>query len=152
MAKLVVGSLEEVKQLKGKTLGPTEWKVITHEQVNDFARATGDFQWIHTDPERAARESPFKKTIAHGYMSLALLGGMYFEMIEVQGVKMAVNYGTNKVRFPAPLPVGASVRMAAEVAEVETIEGGLQLTIKASLEVQGASKPAMVAEVLFRYY
>ncbi len=152
MARLVVGSLEEVKELKGKQLGPTEWKVITQEQVNDFARATGDFQWIHTDPERAAKESPFKKTIAHGYMSLALLGGMYFEMIEVKGVKMAVNYGANKVRFPAPLPVGSSVRMAAEVAEVEPVEGGVQLTVKATLEVQGAPRPAMVAEVLFRYY
>lgn len=152
MARLVVGSLEEVKQLKGKKLGPTDWKVITQEAVNDFAKATGDFQWIHTDPERAAKESPFKKTIAHGYMSLALLGGMYFDMIEVKGAKMAVNYGANKVRFPAPLPVGSNVRMSAEVIDVEEIQGGLQLTLKATLEVQDAPRPAMVAEVVFRYY
>lgn len=145
-------SVQAASGIKGKVLGTTGWRTVTQEEVNDFARATGDHQWIHIDPERAARESPFKKTIAHGYLSLSLVPVLFGELLDVQGAKMGINYGANKIRFPAPVPVGSNVRLAAEIADVEAVDGGVQLTVKATVEIEGGKKPALAAELLYRYY
>jgi acyl dehydratase len=145
-------SVQEASGIKGKVLGTTGWRKVTQDEVNDFARATGDHQWIHIDPERAARESPFKKTIAHGYLSLSLVPVLLGELLDVQGAKMGINYGANKIRFPAPVPVGSNVRLAAEIADVEAVDGGVQLTVKATVEIEGGKKPALAAELLYRYY
>ncbi|MEW6335873.1 MAG: MaoC family dehydratase [Acidobacteriota bacterium] len=150
MAKTTVG-VNEIGTLVGKSLVGERWHEVTQEQVNGFADATGDHQWIHVDPERARRESPFGRPIAHGYLSLSLAPMFLFEILDVTGARFVVNYGLNKVRFPAPVFVGARVRMVFEVMGVEPIEGGFQVTIKGSLEVEGTTKPGVVAEIVFRY-
>jgi acyl dehydratase len=129
----------------------SEWRTVTQEAVDAFALATGDQQWIHVDPARAAAESPFGGTIAHGFMSLALVSTLLFSTLEVTGVRLVVNYGANRVRFPAPVRVGARVRGSFEIVAVEAIADGAQLTFKATIEVESGTKPAMVAEILFRY-
>ena len=125
---------------------------VTQEQVNLFADATGDHQWIHVDPERATKESPFGGPIAHGYLTLSLGPKLLPQIMQVQGVKMGVNYGANKVRFPSPVPVGAKLRAGASLAEVEDVAGGVQVTMDVTFEVDGAPKPACVAQILLRYY
>jgi acyl dehydratase len=151
MARITL-PVDQAKTLKGKSLGKTEWREVTQEMVNQFAQATGDHQWIHTDPARAAKESPFRKTIAHGYFTLALVPVFFWELIEITGARLVINYGSNKVRWPAPVPIPSRVRMAAEISDVDDFEGGFQVVIQASIEVEGHPKPAMVAEVLYRYY
>jgi acyl dehydratase len=148
----ILEGLDKAADLKGKPLGTSGWRKITQEQVNAFAEATGDHQWIHVDPVRAAKESPFKGPIAHGYLTLSVIPALLPDVLEVKGVKMGVNYGANKIRFPSPVPVGSEVRLVAEMADVEKIEGGVQLTLKATIEVKGGQKPALAAEVLYRYY
>ena len=135
----------------GSHLGYTEWQVMDQERVDRFADATDDHQYIHVDPERA-KASPFGGTIAHGYLTLALAAPVTMQLLQVSDAVAGVNYGLDKVRFPAPLPVGAQWRGGAELVSVEDVPGGKQGKLKVTIEVQGAEKPAMVAECLVRLY
>jgi acyl dehydratase len=135
----------------GLELGPSEWREITQERVNLFADATGDHQWIHVDPERAAT-GPFGGTIAHGYLTLSMLPESAFALIDVEDASAAINYGLNKVRFPAPVPVGSRIRTSYRIADVAEVEGGVQVTTQATVEREGSEKPVCVAETLSRYY
>jgi acyl dehydratase len=134
----------------GDRFGPSTWIEITQEKIDGFAEATGDHQWIHVDPERAAA-GPFGTTIAHGYLTLSLLPVASYEVIPREG-RMGINYGVNRVRFPAPVPVGSRVRATFEAKQVEPIEGGRQSTLVATIEREGGEKPVCVAEVVFRSY
>ncbi len=148
-----VNGIAELKSKVGEHLGFSDWVEVTQEQVNLFAEATGDHQWIHVDPERAAKESPFGGPIAHGYLTLSLGPMLMPQILRVEGIKMGVNYGTGKVRFPAPVPVGSSVRLGAELVSVDDVgNGGAQVTMIFTYEVEGAPKPSCVAEIIFRYY
>jgi acyl dehydratase len=147
----VVNGLEELKRLAGADLGPTGWLEITQDRVDTFAEATGDRQWIHVDTDRA-RSGPFGGTIAHGYLTLALVIPLWSELLRVEGVGMAINYGLNRLRFPTPVPVGAGIRLRARVASVVEVTGGLQLDLEFTVELRGAEKPAAVAEAVYRYY
>ncbi len=144
--------LEDLKTYIGQHLGYSDWMEVTQEQVNQFADATGDHQWIHVDPERAAKESPFGGAIAHGYLTISLAPPLLGQVLRVEGVKMGVNYGINKLRFPSPVPVGAKLRAGATLASVEEIPGGAQVAMDATFEVEGADKPSCVAQVVYRYY
>lgn len=146
-----VDGLAELQAKVGEHLGYSDWHEITQDQVNKFADATGDHQWIHVDVKRAMG-GPFGGPIAHGYLTLSLAPTMLAETVRVNGVVMGVNYGLNKLRFPSPVPVGARLRMGAKVAGVEPINGGVQATYELTFETEGGSKPSCVAEVLFRYY
>ena len=148
----IINGIEELKAKVGEHFGYSDWLEITQGQVNLFADATGDHQWIHVDPERAKKESPFGGPIAHGYLTLSLGPKLLPQIMQVQGVKMGVNYGANKVRFPSPVPVGAKLRAGASLAEVEDVAGGVQVTMDVTFEVDGAPKPACVAQILLRYY
>lgn len=141
----------DVAGLAGTDLGHTDWVEITQEQVNTFADATGDHQWIHVDPERA-KDGPFGAPIAHGFLTLSLAVTFWTELLEVEGVTTKVNYGLEKVRFVSPVKVGARVRMNAVVAEVTEIPGGYQLTVDQTIEIDGGTKPAVVARGLYRFY
>ena len=143
--------IDELKTYAGKHLGYSDYVEITQEQVNLFADATGDHQWIHVDPERA-KAGPFGGPIAHGYLTLSLAPALLPEILQVSGISMGVNYGCNKVRFPSPVPVGAKVRAGAELVSVEDVTGGAQVTMSVTFEVEGAPKPSCVAEVVYRYY
>ncbi|HEV3187805.1 MAG TPA: MaoC family dehydratase [Acidimicrobiales bacterium] len=146
-----VKSMDELTALVGTHLGYSEYVTVTQEQVNLFAEATGDHQWIHVDPERAAA-GPFGHTIAHGYLTLALVPVLLGGVMKVDGVSMGVNYGTNKVRFTSPVPVGSEVRAGATLATVDEVSGGVQVALDVIVEVKDASKPSCVAQVVFRYY
>jgi acyl dehydratase len=135
----------------GEHLGYSAWQTITQEQVNLFADATGDHQWIHVDPERA-KSGPFGGPIAHGYLTLSLIPALLGQVLVVEGISMGVNYGANKVRFPAPVPVGAELRLGATLASVEEVQGGVQVTLDTTFEVKDAPKPSCVAQVVFRFY
>ena len=149
----VVNGLEEITALAGADLGRTGWTEVTQERVNLFADATGDHQWIHVDPGRAAA-GPFGGTIAHGYLTLSMVIPLFTELLEVTGISMTINYGLNKVRFPAPVPVGAKIRLAVVVAAVEPVGdgGAVQLTVDFVVELDGGTKPACVAQAIYRYY
>jgi acyl dehydratase len=148
---LTVSGAEGLKGLVGQHIGYSDWHEVTQEQVNLFADATGDHQWIHVDPERA-KAGPFGGPIAHGYLTLSL--GPYFlpRMWRVDGFSMGVNYGCEKVRFPSPVPVGGKLRCGATVDAVDEISGGVSVTMTLTFEVEGASKPSCVAQVVYRYY
>ncbi len=135
----------------GTQFGPSSWIEIPQEKINAFAEATGDHQWIHVDPERAA-QGPFGTTIGHGYLTLSLLPVMSYEVVPRQEGGMAVNYGLNKVRFPAPVPVGSRVRGTFHVDSVDEQEWGFQAQMTATVEREGGDKPVCVAELIFRYY
>jgi acyl dehydratase len=152
MAARVINGPDELKALVGEHLGYSEYLEVTQERVNTFAEATGDFQWIHVDVDRANRESPFGGPIAHGYLTLSLGPMLYPQVVRVEGFKLGVNYGANKVRFPSPVPVGSNVRLGVKMLDVEDISGGVQLTMEFTFEVEGASKPSCVAEIVFRSY
>ena len=152
MTATVAHGIDGLRALAGKDLGTSDWLEVTQEQVNTFADATGDHQWIHVDVERAKKESPFGGPIAHGYLTLSLGPRLLPQVVAVTGISMAVNYGCNKVRFPSPVPVGAKVRAGVELTDVEDVQGGVQATMKVTYEVEGAPKPACVAELLIRYY
>jgi len=143
--------LDEVKAAKGEKLGTSDWVPVEQDRVNTFADATGDHQWIHVEPERA-KDGPFGGPIAHGYLTLSLLPMLSWQVYDVEGAKMAVNYGLNKVRFPSPVKVGSKVRATFELAEVEEISGGLQLVVRATVEAEGSEKPVCVAETVSRVY
>ena len=145
-------TLAELPKLAGTELGVSDWFEVTQERVNLFADATGDHQWIHVDPERAAKESPFGGPIAHGYLTLSLLIPMWAQVLKVTDATMGVNYGLNKVRFPAPVPVGSKIRLTATLKSVEEVAGGYQLTVGAVIEAEGAPKPVCIAEPIFRTY
>jgi len=140
----------------GKKVGPSSWMTVNQERINQFAEATGDHQWIHVDVERAKKESPYKGPIAHGFLTLSLLPVLNNEVSGASsgypGVKMGVNYGLNKVRFPAPVPAGARVRASSKLIEVSDIEGGLQLIREVTIEAEGQAKPCCVAESISRLY
>jgi acyl dehydratase len=143
--------IEGLKAHVGEHLGYSDWHEVTQDQVNRFADATLDHQWIHVDPERA-KAGPFGGPIAHGYLTLSLGPHLLGQVFQVEGTKMGVNYGLNKVRFPSPVPVGSKLRVGATVAGVEDLAGGAQVVINLSFEVEGQEKPACVAEAVFRYY
>jgi acyl dehydratase len=147
----VFESLDELRGAAGTHLGWTDWVAIDQERVQLFADATGDHQWIHVDVERANAESPFGGPIAHGYLTLALSNLFLPELLQVPGASAGVNYGTGKVRFPSPVPVGSSIRGGAEVTAVEEITGGVQTTITITIEIEGTDKPACVIESLSRW-
>lgn len=147
----ILNGADELKAKVGEHLGYSEYHEITQEQVNLFADATGDHQWIHVDPERA-KSGPFGGPIAHGYLTLSLAPSLIPEVVQVHGFSMGVNYGCEKVRFPSPVPVGSKLRAGAELVGVEDVAGGVQVAMKLTFEVEGASKPSCVAEVVYRYY
>ncbi|MGK5533773.1 MaoC family dehydratase [Streptomyces sp. URMC 129] len=144
-------SPDELRAATGEQLGTSEWLEIGQKKIDLFAEATGDHQWIHVDPERAAT-GPFGSTIAHGYLTLALLPVLVPQVVRVEGVRMALNYGVNKVRFPAPVPVGSRVRAGVAVAEVTDAGEGVQVVLAVTMEREGGSKPVCVAESVTRYY
>jgi acyl dehydratase len=148
----VIEGIAGLKDLVGTHLGYSDYLEITQERVNQFAEATGDHQWIHVDPERATAESPFGGPIAHGYLTLSLGPVLAPQIMRVEGISMGVNYGASKVRFPSPVPVGAKLRLGAELTDVTDISGGAQVSMTFTFEVEGATKPSCVSEIIFRYY
>jgi acyl dehydratase len=146
-----IDGIDGLKSQVGQHLGYSEWHEVTQEQINLFAEATGDHQWIHVDVERA-KSGPFGGPIAHGYLTLSLTPTLLTEAFVVTDISMGINYGLNKLRFPAPVPVGSKVRLGAELAHVEDTPGGAQVTLAVTYETEGGTKPVCVAEVLFRYY
>ena len=147
----VVTSVEQLKGLIGQETRVGDWHTVTQDEINAFAEATGDHQWIHVDPERA-KDSPFGTTIAHGYYTLSLAPKLSDEVFTMDGFAFAVNYGLNKVRFPAPVPVDSKVRMRAKVAELEEIQGGAQMIMELTFEREGGDKPVCVAQSVVRVY
>lgn len=147
-----IATLEDLKALAGTEVAVSSWIEVSQERVNLFADATGDHQWIHVDPVRCGRESPFGRPIAHGFLTLALLPAIFEDALSMLDVRMVLNYGLNKVRFPAPLPVGSRVRGRLSLQAVEDIDGGSQLVWDVVLECEGGSKPVCVAEFLMRRY
>lgn len=146
-----IEGVEGLRSLVGSSLGYSQWHTITQDQINAFADATGDHQWIHIDPERA-KAGPFGTTIAHGYLTLSLVPMLSAEAFRVSGVAMGVNYGANKIRFPAPVPSGSKVRLEATLVSVEEVSGGVQVATEVVISVEGAAKPSLVAETLARFY
>ena len=151
MAAKVINGANELKALVGEHLGYSPYMEITQERVNQFAEATGDFQWIHVDVERA-KAGPFGAPIAHGYLTLSLGPVLYPQVVRVDGFAMGVNYGANKVRFPSPVPVGSNLRLGVKLLEAKDIAGGAEITLEFTFECEGASKPSCVAEIIFRLY
>jgi acyl dehydratase len=151
MSARVINGADELKSLVGEHLGYSPYMEISQERVNQFAEATGDFQWIHVDVERA-KKGPFGAPIAHGYLTLSLGPVLYPQVVQIGGFSMGVNYGANKVRFPSPVPVGANVRLGVKLLSAEDIPGGIQTTLEFTFECEGASKPSCVAEVIYRSY
>ena len=146
---LTVETPQDLAKHVGQKLGPSEWLTVDQAMIDKFAEATGDHQWIHVDVERAKRELPGGKTIAHGYLTLSLLPRMMPELLKVTKRSRGVNYGSNKVRFVSPVPAGARVRLRSTIKNVEPVEGnGVRITFEAVIEVEGQSRPAMVAETL----
>jgi acyl dehydratase len=143
--------IERLGEHVGQHLGWTDWREITQDRVDGFADATDDHQWIHVDRERAAA-GPFGGTIAHGYLTLALVAPALAELVHVEGISMGVNYGLDRVRFPAPVPVGSRIRAGAELAELTEVAGGVQAKLVVTFEIENGEKPACVAEVLVRFY
>jgi len=149
---LVLNGFDELKARAGTDLGRSQWLEVTQERVNTFADATGDHQWIHVDLE-AARSGPFGGTIAHGYLTLSLVIPMFGELLSVQGIRMGINYGLNRVRFPTPVPVGSRIRLAAGIDSVEEVgANAMQAVVNLTVELEGSDKPACVAQAIYRYY
>src|SRR5579864_8623356 len=147
-----IDGIDGLRERVGEHLGYSEWHTVTQDQVNLFADATGDHQWIHVDPERAA-SGPFGATIAHGYLTLSIIPAILHEVIRVQGFTFGVNYGCNKVRFPSPVKVGSKLRLGAAVGSVETVGAdGVQVVLDITIETEGSDKPSCVAQVVYRYY
>lgn len=143
--------LTDLPARAGQSLGTSVWRTVTQDDIDTFARLTGDEQWIHVDPDRAAA-GPFGSTIAHGYFTLSLSTLILDELVEVTGAALVLNYGSNRVRYPTPVPVGAKLRAAVDVAEVDAIPGGVQVIYRLTYELDGARKPACVADIVYRYY
>ena len=152
MSTTTTTTLAELPSYKGQVLGVSDWFDITQERVNTFADATDDHQWIHVDVGRANAESPFGGPIGHGFLTLSLFVPMWSQVLTVTDVGMAVNYGVNKVRFPAPVPVGSRIRLTATLVDVEEVKGGLQLVVGGVIEREGGDKPVCVVESVTRFY
>ena len=153
MATRIISGIEELKTLAGEEIGVSDWFEVTQARINAFADATEDHQWIHIDAERAKTASPFGTTIAHGFLTLSLLPHLAAQAYRVQGeFKMGINYGLNRLRFISPVPAGSRVRARFTLQSVEDVAGGVQLTVVATVEIDGGQKPALVAEWLMRYY
>jgi acyl dehydratase len=151
VAAVEVDGIEGLKAIQGKTIGPSDWREVTQEDINAFAELSGDDQWIHVDVERAKKESPFGTTVAHGNLTLSLIDGLRLGLIKSSGFTLGVNYGWNRVRFPAPVPAGSKVRATAEVTELEDVGGGWwQVVTRFTLEVEGSDKPCCVADSVGR--
>lgn len=143
----VINGVDELRAAVGEHLGYSSWHEVTQERIDQFAEATGDHQWIHVDPQKA-KDGPFGSTIAHGYLTLSMVPMLVWEVYRVDGVKMGVNYGSDKVRFPTPVPVGSKVRAGVELTAVDDIPLGVQVTAKVTVEIEGVQKPAMVAQTI----
>jgi acyl dehydratase len=151
MASVEVQGVEGMQALLGQEIGPSDWRTVTQQDIDAFAEISGDDQWIHVDVERAARESPFGTTIAHGNLTLSLVDGFRKELISSTGFALGVNYGWNKIRFPAPVPAGARVRARAEVVSVDEVgDGWWQVVTRFTLEVEGSGKPCFVGDSVTR--
>jgi len=152
MAEPIIVEPAEMKNYLGKELGVSDWVEVTQEKINLFADATGDHQWIHTDPEKAKELSPYGTTIAHGYWTISLAPMLLSQIIVPKGIKMAINYGINRLRLPNAVKVNSRVRMRAELVNLEEVPGGYQGVFKLTFEIEGEEKPGCVAEVVYRYY
>lgn len=141
----------ELKAAVGKHLGYSDWLEISQDRIDRFADATGDHQWIHVDPERA-KQGPFGATIAHGYLTQSLVNHFLPQIIEVRGISMGINYGADRLRFPAPVPVNSRIRGGAELLEVQEVKGTIQAKIRVTVEIQGSERPACVIDTISRYY
>jgi acyl dehydratase len=148
----ILAGLDELRTYVGKELGVSSWCEVTQDMINAFAEATGDHQWIHVDVERAKKESPYGGPVAHGFLTLSLAPMLGWDVYKIDGVKMGVNYGVNKVRFPAPVPAGSRVRARVKLLELQDIEGGTQAVTQVTFEREGADKPVCVAETVSRWY
>jgi acyl dehydratase len=152
MAPITIDGIEGLQEILGQQIGPSDWREVTQEMINAFADVSGDHQWIHVDIERAKNESPFGGPIAHGNLTLSLIDGFRGQLMDAQGFKLGVNYGWNKVRFPAPVPAGSRVRAYAEVISIDDVGGGWhQAVTKFTVEVDGNEKPVCVAESVARF-
>jgi acyl dehydratase len=148
---ITVNGIEELKALVGQKIGPSEWREVTQADIDTFAELSRDDQWIHVDVERAKTESPFGTTVAHGNLTLSMIDGFRPELLESSGFKLGVNYGWNKIRFPAPVPAGSRIRASVEAVSVDDVGGGWhQITQRWTVEVEGSEKPACVAESVGR--
>ncbi len=147
-----IESVAKLNEYVGQEVATSDWFEVTQDRINQFAEATLDRQWIHVDPERAARESPFKQPIAHGFLTLSLLSELMRLAVSVGGVRMGINYGLNRVRFIAPVPAGSRIRGRFTLSELEEIKGGVQATWSVTIEREGGDKPCCAAEWLVRYY
>ena len=147
----IIETPEQIQDSVGKHIGYSDWITIEQDRIDKFADATGDHQWIHVNPEMA-KNGPFGAPIAHGYLTLSLVSYFLPQIIEVRGIKFAVNYGVNKVRFPAPVKVGSRVRAGAEVVSAETFKGGIRSIVRVTVEIEGGERPACVAETVSLYY
>jgi acyl dehydratase len=152
MAKTVIDGVAGLQAFLAKDIGATEWRQMTFEAIEKFADATGDHQWIHVDKERIARESPYKKPIAHGYFTVSLIAGLFFELVDLKGFGMVINYGLNKVRFPAALKDGQRYRLNCKLAELKNVQNAHEALMLCTIEIEGEQKPACAAEVVFRFY
>ncbi len=148
---MVFSTPHELQASVGKTLGYSQWLTIDQTRINLFAEATGDHQWIHVDPIKA-KQGPFKGTIAHGYLTLSLVNLFLPEIVDVRGISMGVNYGCEKVRFPSPVSVDSQVRGKGELVAVEDVKGGIQATIRVTVEIKDSERPACVVDTISRYY
>ena len=152
MPKVLFDSLDALRAKIGQEVAVGDWVTVTQEQINRFADATGDHQWIHLDTQRAAAESPYGTTIAHGFLTLSLLPRLMADALQLPKAKMSVNYGLNRVRFAAPVPAGKRVRARITLLGIEEVKGGVQMSWKVQIEVEGNEKPACIAETLARHY
>jgi acyl dehydratase len=143
-------SADELKAAVGKPLGESDWVVIDQQRIDQFADATGDHQWIHVDPERA-KDGPFGTTIAHGYLTLSITNMFLPQLVTVSTAKLGINYGANKVRFPAPVPVDSRIRVRGEILEVDDVAGGVQMIVRLTVDVEGGDKPACVVDSVTRW-
>jgi acyl dehydratase len=148
----IINGIQELKEFVGKEIGVSEWLDITQERILSFAQATNDHQWIHTDPERARIQLPYGNTIAHGFLTLSLAPHFLHEIYRMEGIRMAINYGLNNVRFTAPVVTESRLRMRASLLSVEDIPGGCKVTMTLHFEVEGRNKPVCVAETLTIFY
>jgi len=152
MEKTIINNYEEFESYLGKEIGVSEFQEITQDQINKFAEATLDYQWIHTDPERAKKESPFKSTIAHGYLTVSLLTNMWYQLVDVRNVKMIVNYGIENLRFQQPVMVNDKIRARVSLNDIRNLRGIAKIQVKIIVEIEGEKKPAYDALVTFLYH
>lgn len=149
METQIFKNIDAFRTSLGKPLPTGEWYMVTQQMINDFANATLDKQWIHIDVERAAKESPFKSTVAHGFMSVAMISKMLENAFKIESIRMGLNYGMNKVRFPSPVPVNSELRMLTSVKEIDNLgDNGVKVTFSCTIEIKGQEKPACVAEFI----